>query len=250
MEDIKLNAKVRENKGSKKELSTLRAGAEIPGVVYGGDKAPIKVALSEKELLEARKKGGVNAVLHLNLGGKNTETVIVKELQKHPVTERPIHADFQRISLTQKITAKVPLKIVGLASGVKNDGGLLQHELRELTIKALPTKIPQFIELDVTPLNMNEHFAVKDIKVPADLEVLDAADHLVVHVTTVKIEEAAAPAAVAAVPGADAAAAPAEPESSNTKGKKDEEGKLVKETAKAAAPAADAKKEPAKKEGK
>lgn len=248
MEDIKLNAKVRENKGSKKELSTLRAGAEIPGVVYGGDKAPIKVALSEKELLEARKKGGVNAVLHLKLAGGASETVIVKELQKHPVTERPIHADFQRISLTQKITAKVPLKIIGLASGVKNEGGLLQHELRELTVKALPTKIPQFIELDVTPLNMNEHYTVKDIKVPADLEVLDAADHLVVHVTTVKVEEAAAPATPVAA--ADAAAAPAEPESASTKGKKDEEGKLVKETAKAAAPAADAKKEPAKKEGK
>jgi large subunit ribosomal protein L25 len=249
--DIKLNAKVRENKGSKKELSTLRKDFQIPGVVYGGDKPSVKVALSEKALLEARKKGGVNAVLHLDLGGQ-TETVIVKELQKHPVTERPIHADFQRISLTQKITAKVPLKIIGLASGVKNEGGLLQHELRELTIKALPTKIPQFIELDVTSLNMNEHFAVKDIKVPADLEVLDDAEHLVVHVTTVKVEEAAAaPVAAAAATAEGAAAAPAEPESASTKGKKDEEGKLVKETAKAGAPAAAGdKKEPAKKEGK
>lgn len=245
MEEIKLNAKIREGKGTKKELSTLRMGAEIPGVVYGGDKPPVKVALSEKELLEARRKGGVNAVLHLNLGGKAAETVIVKELQRHPVTDRAIHADFQRISLTQKIVAKVPLRIIGVSSGVKNEGGLLQHELRELTVKALPTKIPQHIDVDVTPLGMNQHLSVKDIQVPKDLEVLDAADHLVVHVTAVKVEET--PVAAAAAPAAEGAAAPAEPESSSTKGKKDEEGKLVKEQAKAAPAAAAA---PAKKEGK
>src|SRR6476646_6812862 len=140
MEEIKLSVEKRDGAGTKKQLSTIRGASKIPGVIYGGDKPAVQVALSEKDLLAARKKGGVNAILHLELGGKS-ETVIVKELQRHPVTDRLVHADFQRISLTQKIEAKVPLHIVGEAPGVKNSGGLLQHELRELRVRALPTKI-------------------------------------------------------------------------------------------------------------
>lgn len=247
MEEIKLVVEKREGAGSKKVLSSLRAKAQIPAVIYGGEGKPVEVAVSEKELLAARKKGGVNAILHLKVGNVD-ETVIVKALQRHPVTDRPTHADFQRISLTQKIEAKVPLHIVGVATGVKDHGGTMVHDLRELRIRALPTKIPQSISVDVSALMINQVLAVKDLQVPAEVEVLDAPEHMVVSVTVTK-EEVAAPApAAAAVPGAEgAAAAPAEPESSNTKGKKDEEGKLVKETAKGAAPAAEKGKEAAKK---
>lgn len=247
MEEIKLTVEVRDSKGSKKQLSTLRAASRIPGVVYGGDKGSIKVALSEKELMDARKKGGLNAILHLEIG-KGTETVIVKELQRHPVSDRVVHADFQRISLTQKIEAKVPLHIIGEAPGVKLSGGVLQHELRVLSVRALPTKIPQFIDVDVSKLEINGHVLVKELAVSADLEILDDAEHIVVHVTQVKVEEAAAPAVPTAGEAA-AAAAVAEPESASTKGKKDDDGKLVKETApKAGGAPADGKKEPAKKD--
>src|SRR5438046_8096870 len=119
MEEIKLAVEKKEAKGTKKVLSTLRAESKIPGVIYGGDKPPVEVALGEKELLAARKKGGVNAILHLRLGDAD-ETVIVKALPRHPVTDRPVHADFQRISLTKKIDAKVPLQIKGEAPGVKD----------------------------------------------------------------------------------------------------------------------------------
>ena len=140
MEELKLVVKKREGGGTKKQLSSLRADSKMPGVIYGGDKPTIEVSLSEKELLAARRKGGANAILHLAVGSA-TETVIVKELQRHPVTERLVHADFQRISLTKKIEARVPLHIKGEAPGVKNNGGVMQHELRELRVRALPTKI-------------------------------------------------------------------------------------------------------------
>ena len=249
MEEIKLVVEKRDGKSTKKELTTLRAGSKIPGVIYGGDKPSIQVALSERDLMAARKKGGVNAILHLVVG-KATETVIVKALQKHPVTDRAVHADFQRISLTQKIEAKVPLKIIGEAPGVKHEGGVLQYELRELRVRALPTDIPQHIDVDVSALGLNSHISVKDIKVAKDIEVLDDAEHMVCHVSQVKEEVAeVAPVAAAAAPGAEgAAAAAAEPEVASTKGKKDEEGKVIPKEAKAA-PAA-AGKEPAKKEGK
>jgi large subunit ribosomal protein L25 len=243
--EITLNVEVRAaKKGTKKELTSLRAGNRIPAVVYGGEKGPISIALSEKEFIDARRKGGANAILHLK-HEKGVETVIVKDLQRHPVTDRPVHADFQRISLTQKIEARVPLVVVGEAPGVKDFGGMLAHELREIRIKALPTAIPQKIEVDISRLGLHESLLVKELKVPEGVDVIDAADHVVVRISIAKVEEVAAPAA--AVP-AEGAAAVAEPESSNTKGKKDEEGKLVKETAKPGAPAAGDKKEPAKKE--
>ena len=243
--EITLNVEVRaEKKGSKKALSTLRAGSKIPAIVYGGEQPPISIALSEKEFIDARKKGGANAILHLK-HEKGTETVVVKDLQRHPVTDRPVHADFQRISLTKKIEARVPLVVVGEAPGVKDFGGMLAIELRELRVKALPTAIPQKIEVDISHLGLHQSLLVKELKVPEGVDVIDAADHVVVRISIAKVEEVAAPAA--AVP-AEGAAAVAEPESSNTKGKKDEEGKLVKETAKPGAPAAGDKKEPAKKE--
>jgi large subunit ribosomal protein L25 len=249
VEEIKLVVEKREGAGSKKQLTSIRASSKIPGVIYGGDKKPIEISLPEKELMAIRKKAGKNAILHLQLGGA-TETVIVKELQRHPVTDRPVHADFQRISMTQKIEARVPLHITGEAPGVKNNGGTMVHDLRELRVRALPAKIPQSISVDISHLEINMHVSVKDLQVPPDIEVLDAADHMVVSVTLVKEEVAEAPAAVAAVPGAEGAAAgAAEPEVASTKGKKDEEGKVIAKDAKAA-PAAEKGKEPGKKEGK
>ena len=241
MEEIKLAAELRDGKSTKKTLTTLRSAEKIPGVVYGGAKPPILITLSERDLMAARRKGGINAILHLDLG-KGKETVIVKELQRHPVSDRPVHADFKRISLTQKIEAKVPLHIKGEAPGVKLSGGIIQHELRTLHVRALPTAIPHFIEVDVSALELGQAIHVKDLKPVKDLEVLDDGERIILHVTLVKVEEVA-PAADATA----AAAVAADPELASTKGKKDEEGKLVAEKPKPGAPAAPAAKEAAKK---
>ncbi|MBI3549783.1 MAG: 50S ribosomal protein L25 [Elusimicrobia bacterium] len=245
MKEIQLNAQLRENgKSNKKELSGLRATKMIPGVVYGGKKEPVSVVVNEKELLAATKTGGANAILHLK-HPKGEDTVILKELQRHVVSNQPIHADFQRISLKEKIEVKVPLHVIGEAPGVKLHGGILEHVLREFRVRCLPTEIPQRIDVDVSRLEVNESLKVSDIKTPEGIEVLDAADHLVVSVF-VPAEEAATPAA-----GAEGAAAAAEPEVI-AKGKKDEEGAEGEAKAgdkKAAAPAAaagDKKKEAGK----
>ncbi len=247
---MELAAQAREQKTTKKGLSSLRAVFKIPAVVYGEGKPAFSVSLDEKSLLALRKKGGLNAVIHLQGEGGAEETVILKFLQRHPVTDRPIHADFQRISLTRKIEAKVPLHIIGEAPGVRNSGGLLQHELRFLTIRALPKHIPASVEVDVSSLEINQHILVKDLKVSPEVEVLDNAAHQVVHVAIFKEEVAAEPVAVDAA----AAATGVEPESSSSKGKKDEEGKLVKDTKAGAAdkgagkaPEKGKEKEPAKK---
>ncbi len=236
--EITLNVEVRAEKGTKKVLSTLRAESRIPAIVYGGEKAPISVALSEKDLMAARRKGGANAILRLK-HAKGEETVVVKELQRHPVTDRPVHADFQRISLTQKIEAKVPLNVVGEAPGVKTSGGMLSIDMRELRIKALPAAIPQHIDVDISKLELHQGILVKDLALAEGIEVLDAADASIVRVVIAKVEVVAEPVPGAVVEGA----VPAEPESASTKGKKDEEGKVIEKAAKPGAPAAEAKKE-------
>ncbi len=242
--EITLNVEVRAEKGTKKALSTLRASSTIPAVVYGGEKAPIMLALSEKDLMAARRKGGANAILRLK-HAKGEETVIVKELQRHPVTDRPVHADFQRISLTKKIEAKVPLNIVGEAPGVKTSGGMMSIDMRELRIKALPTAIPQHIDVDVSKLELHQGISVKDLVLAEGVEILDSAEATVIRIVVAKVEVVAEPVPGAVVEGAVAA----EPESASTKGKKDEDGKVIKEEVKPGAPAAgakDAKKEPKK----
>ncbi len=237
--EITLNVEVRAAKGTKKVLSTLRAASTIPAIVYGGEKGPILLALSEKDLMAARKKGGANAILRLK-HAKGEETVIVKELQRHPVTDRPVHADFQRISLTTKIEAKVPLNIIGEAPGVKTSGGMMSIDMRELRIKALPTAIPQKIDVDVSKLELHQSITVKDLVLAEGVEILDSMDAAVIRIVLAKVEVVAEPVPGAVVEGAVAAA---EPESAATKGKKDEEGKLTKEAVKPGAPAADAKKD-------
>jgi len=240
MEEITLTVEKREGRGGKKRLSELRGQSKIPAVVYGAGKPTLQVALSERELMAARSKGGGNAILRLKIGSA-TETVILKELQWHPVTDRPIHADFQRISLTEKIEARVPLHIVGEAPGVKLTGGLLQHELRALQVRALPADIPQAIDVDVSHLEINQQVLVKDLRAGPGLEVLEDPEHIVVHVTAAKLEvEAPAPAAAEGE-------TQAEPELAASKGKKDEEGKPIPKAAPAAPP--EKGKEAAKKEG-
>jgi large subunit ribosomal protein L25 len=255
MKEIELKVELRQNgKGTKKELSTLRTARMIPAVVYGGDKPPVSVVVSEKDLTKATKSGGANAILHLK-HAKGDDTVILKMLQRHAVSLAPIHADFQRISLKEKIEGKVPFRhavslapihadfqrislkekievkvpihVVGEAPGVKLHGGILEHVLRELRVRALPTAIPQKIDVDVSALELNMNVLVKDVKVPKDLEVLDASDHIVLNVVQPTAE--AAPA----TPEGEAAAA-AEPEVI-AKGKKEEEGAEGAEKGKAAA---------------
>ncbi|MBI5209570.1 MAG: 50S ribosomal protein L25 [Elusimicrobia bacterium] len=249
-EQIQIDAKIREGGGrdTRKVLSDLRAKASIPGVVYGGKKPSVKVSLCVKDLMTARKKGGVNAILRLKLGA-DVETVIVKDIQRHPVTEAPIHADFQRISLTEKIEAKVPVHIVGEAPGVKSEGGILQHELRVITVRALPAAIPQNIPVDISNLKLNDRFLVKDLKVGEGVEVLHNPEQTLVHVTMVKEEVIE----VAPVAGAEGVVAEgAEPEVI-AKGKKPVEGEEGEEAApaeKGKAPAAAAGKAPAAPAGK
>ena len=217
MEEMNIKANTRTGEGVKGALSKIRAEKNVPAVVYGGHKEPVSITVSLKDL-EKIIKAGKNTVVTLDLpGGK--EQALVKEVQYHVVSDSPIHADFQRVSLKDKMDVVVPVKLVGESADVKTYGAMVEHILREIEVRALVSKIPHEIEVDMTPMTLNTGIVAGDIKLPEGVELLTDPQAPVVHLTILKDEEPAA---------APAAAADAQPESSSTKGKKDADGNLTK----------------------
>jgi len=223
MKQTLISAETRDNAGVRSKLTALRAGGQVPAVIYGLDKKPLTVTVDAKALT-AIVKADPNAIITIKHAG-GEDVVIIKAAQFHPVTDKRTHVDFLRISLTEKIKVKVHLKLVGECYGAKVQGGLVEHTMRVLNVSCLPTEIPHEIELDITDLNINHSLRVKDIKA-GTAELLDAPDQIVVSVTAPKEEKVEEPVAGAAVAGA-------EPEVI-AKGKKEEgeEGAAAKDGAK------------------
>lgn len=220
MEEMNIKAEARTGEGVKGALSKIRAEKKVPAVVYGGHKEPVSITVGLKDL-EKIIKAGKNTIVTLALPGGN-EQALVKEVQYHVVSDLPIHADFQRVSLKDKMDVVVPVKLVGECADVKTYGAMIEHIMREIEVRALVSKIPHEIEVDITPMTINTGIVAGDIKLPEGVELLTDAQAPVVHLTILKDEEPAA---------APAAAADAQPESSSTKGKKDADGNLAKNTA-------------------
>ncbi|ACC98841.1 Ribosomal 5S rRNA E-loop binding protein Ctc/L25/TL5 [Elusimicrobium minutum Pei191] len=217
MEEIKVNVELREKAGVKGVLSAIRAEKKVPAVIYGGQKEPISVSITEKDL-KAILKAGSNSVVTLSTpAGK--ETAIIKEVQYHVVKDTPNHVDFQRISLKEKIDVVVPLKLTGESADVKIYGALINQVLREVAIRALPTAIPHEIAVDISALTIHKAIHISDLSLSKDIEVLGDPERAIVHLMVPREEETVAAPADTAV----------QPESSSTKGKKDEDGALAKD---------------------
>lgn len=217
MEKVSISAVTREGIGVKGTLSQIRAEKKVPAVVYGGHKEPVSVTVSVKDL-EKIVKAGKNTIVEIALNGEN-ELALVKEIQYHAVTDNPIHADFQRVSMKDKMDVVVPLKLEGTPADVTAYGAIVEHILRELEVRALVSAIPHEIVLDITPMTINKGILAGEVKLPEGVELVTDKEAPVVHLMVPKEEEA---------PAAPAADAAAQPESSSTKGKKDEEGNLAK----------------------
>lgn len=216
MEEMTITAAVRTGEGVKGALSKIRAEKNVPAVIYGGHKDPVSITVSRKDL-EKIMKAGKNTIVEIALpDGK--EQALVKEVQFHVVTDLPIHADFQRVSLKDKMDVVVPVKLVGESADVKTYGAMVEHILREIEVRALVSKIPHEIEVDMTPMTINTGIVAGDIKLPEGVELITDPQAPVVHLTILKDEE----------PAAASANADAQPESSSTKGKKDADGNLTK----------------------
>jgi large subunit ribosomal protein L25 len=209
--DATLEAVKRDGRG-KNEANRLRASGRIPAVVYGTrkeKKAPegVAVAVDPKAVLRIlHSDSGANTLINLKLDGAESR-VMVKEYQLDPVTHALLHADFYQLAMDKAIVVPVPIHVIGEAKGVKLQGGIVDFVTREIEVECLPTDIPEHIDVDVTELSLHESIRVRDLAQSPKWKPVTDGDTMIVHVVTIKVEEA--PAVAEAAP---AAAAPAEPE--------------------------------------
>jgi len=189
MEQVSLAAEKRDAMG-KGVARKLRAAGKVPGIAYGRGADPVPVTVEERDLLSLAKHGA-NVLIDLKIDGVDTDDdtlAILRELQRDPTTDRPLNADFQWISLTERITLAVPITIEGTPIGVEA-GGVLEQSLWELQVNVLPTAIPSSIPVSVAHLDIGQSLHVRDLAVPEDVEVLTPGDEPLLTITAPKVEE-------------------------------------------------------------
>ena len=180
----KLNVDIRKEHGTSAARRT-RLQNKVPAVVYHSGIEATPLSVDKISLNKALRTGQM--IFEVNVEDKN-QFVLVKEVQYHPVTDEIIHIDFQKVKEDEKISLEVAVRSSGEAQGVKL-GGLLVQMLNSVTIKCKPAEIPEFLEIDVTDMEMNTNLFVKDITLPTDVEMLTAEDIAVVSVQEPKQEQ-------------------------------------------------------------
>jgi len=207
-------------KFNKNAARQVRVAGKIPAVVYGAGKESVAVELDPKQILRIlHSESGHNTIFDVDIAGQGLAKVMIVDWQYEPIRDTLLHIDLKRIAMDKAMKASVPVRLIGIPTGVKIEGGMLDQVLREVEIECLPAEIPSHIDVDVTGLALFGAIRVSDLPHSGSIKFLDAEDATVAHVVSIRAE---------AEPEA-AVAAPAEPEVAK-KGKTD------------AAPAADAKK--------
>jgi len=211
-EVYELHAQVRENLGTGHSRRMRRLENKTPAVIYGGGEEPESIAIDHNKVLKAIKNEGFySSILTLDVNGKKQKAVL-KDIQRHPFKPKVVHMDFQRISAKEKLTMHVPIHFLGedSAPGVKQ-GGIITHLENGADISCLPADLPEFLELDLSTLELDASLHLSDIKLPKGIELVDLMhenDKAVasIHLPRAAVEEEA-PAAEA-----ESEEKPAEPE--------------------------------------
>lgn len=224
MKALKLEAKKREITGTE-AVRRLRRQGLVPAVVYGSGKAAQMLELNAHDLDQAlRGHGGEHMVMDLEVDGGKALKVLLKEVQHHPVSGKIIHADFNEISMTRKLRVEIPVRLVGEPVGVSQQGGVLEHIMREVEVECLPGDIIEHVDLDVAGLHIGESLTIANVQ-------LDPAKYHVLSSPTLAVAAVAAPRAEEEVVAPEAAAegAVAEPEVITAKKEEGEEGEEAEE---------------------
>ena len=180
----KLNVDIRKEHGTS-AARRARLQNKVPAVVYHSGVEATPLSVDKISLNKALRTGQM--IFEVNVEDKD-QFVLVKEIQYHPVTDEIIHIDFQKVKEDEKISLEVTVRSSGEAQGVKL-GGLLVQMLNSVNIKCRPAEIPEFLEIDVTGMEMNTNLFVRDITLPGDVEMLTADDIAVVSVQEPKEEK-------------------------------------------------------------
>ena len=169
---FELTAELREDKG-KGASRRLRRNGKVPAVLYGGGRKPRPLQLDQVQLLhQMEQEAFYNSVLTIKVGNEE-QAAIVKDVQRHPAKRRIWHVDFQRILADEKIRMTVPLHFIGenVAPGVKTGGGVVSHIISEVEISCLPGDLPEYIEVDISELELDAMVHLSELKIPDGVEL-------------------------------------------------------------------------------
>ena len=228
---FELSAEPRNDQG-KGASRRLRHSGKVPAILYGAHVEPTRLSLEHHKLLAlVADEKFYSSIISVNVGAQK-QPVIIKDVQMHPARNAVVHVDLQRVLDTEKIRLYLPIHFKGAAAapGVKTQGGVVSHHMADIEVTCLPKDLPEYIELDLSAMNLNDSLFVSDIKVPAGVTVSALA-----HGANPPVVSIHAPRVAEPEPTTEAAATPAE-------------GAVAAAPAEGAAGAAGAKKEEGKKE--
>ena len=212
MSEINLKAKKREEY-KESTLNQIRKKGVIPGIYYGHDVGNINIAATEIDLRPIIYTTESHIVNLSFEGDTSNYSCILKDVQFHPVTDKPLHFDLIALKEGETITIEVTVQLVGNAQGIR-DGGILQHILHKLDVECLPKNIPSHIDIEITNMNINDSIKVSDLKLE-NVKILNDENASIVSIVPPTVEKEVV---------AEAAEGPAEPEVIS-KAKKDDEEK-------------------------
>lgn len=176
---FELSAEIRDQSGKGASRRLRRKADQFPAIIYGAGKAPKPIAIHHHHMLNALKNQAFYShILTLSIAGTE-EKVVLKSLQRHPSKPQILHADFLRISAKEKLTMQVPLHFTNeeTAPGVKIDGGSISRLLNDVEIRCLPGDLPEFIEVDLSELKIDEAIHLSQLKLPKGVELTALLHH-------------------------------------------------------------------------
>src|SRR5271165_7064147 len=206
-----IGAEFRDTQG-KGASRRLRRDGKVPAILYGGHREARALTLSHQKLAIMLENERFYSTIFSLRVGEETQAAILKDVQRHPFKNAIVHIDFQRVEENEKIRISIPLHFKGesVAPGVKSQGGIVSHMRNDVEVSCLPKDLPEFIEVDISGLSLNESIHLSQLKIPEGVQLLELAkeDAAVVAIHSPRAEEPEPTAAVAA-PAAAEGAAPA-----------------------------------------
>jgi len=164
--EISAQSRKEEGRGASRRS---RRGGNVPGIIYGGDSAPTPILLDHNTLYHAlRKEAFHSSILNVTLDGKNVRALL-RDVQMHPYKQQVLHVDFQRVEGNKKIHMRIPLHFINaeISPAVKLGGALINQVINELDISCLPKDLPEFIEVDLSEMQVGDTLHVSELKLPA-----------------------------------------------------------------------------------
>ncbi|MDX1464502.1 MAG: 50S ribosomal protein L25/general stress protein Ctc [Halomonas sp.] len=194
MSDYTLNASVRNDLGKGASRRLRRANAQVPAIIYGGEQAPQPIAVDKTSFYKALEdEAFFSSVINLSVDGQ-AQQVVVRDLQRHPFKPLVTHADFLRVDATHELTLNVPLHVVGedACAAIKDQDGELHQLASEVEISCLPKDLPEYLEVDISTVELGSTLHLSDLTVPAGVTLValthgEDHDNAILSITKAKV---------------------------------------------------------------